>query len=47
MHYSPIGGASKWLYYYNQERPHQGYRNMGRKPIEGIEEYLHNVRQEG
>lgn len=37
----------KWLYYYNQERPHQGYRNMGRRPIEGIEEYLHNVRQEG
>ena len=24
----------KWLYYYNHERPHLGYRNMGRKPYE-------------
>lgn len=22
-----------WLASYNQERPHQGYRNMGRRPI--------------
>ncbi len=35
-----------WLVYYNRERPHQGYRNMGRGPIEGIEEYLQNVRKE-
>jgi len=27
----------KWLHYYNYERPHRGYRNMGRKPIETIE----------
>ena len=27
-----------WLAYYNNERPHRGYRNMGRKPIETIEE---------
>lgn len=27
-----------WLTYYNNERPHRGYRNMGRKPIETIEE---------
>jgi len=27
-----------WLSYYNNERPHQGYRNMGRRPIETIEE---------
>jgi transposase InsO family protein len=27
-----------WLAYYNNERPHQGYRNMGRRPIETIEE---------
>lgn len=27
-----------WLHYYNQERPHRGYRNMGRRPIETIEE---------
>jgi transposase InsO family protein len=25
-----------WLAFYNTERPHQGYRNMGRKPIETI-----------
>jgi len=25
-----------WLKFYNTERPHQGYRNMGRKPIETI-----------
>ena len=27
----------KWLKYYNNERPHRGYRNMGRRPIETIE----------
>ena len=27
-----------WLSYYNNERPHQGYRNMGRRPIETMEE---------
>lgn len=27
----------KWLEYYNTERPHRGYRNMGRRPIETIE----------
>jgi transposase InsO family protein len=37
----------EWLYYYNHERPHQGYRNTGRRPIERIEEYLTNVRKEG
>lgn len=26
-----------WLYYYNYERPHRGYRNLGRRPIETIE----------
>ena len=26
-----------WLTYYNNERPHRGYRNMGRRPIETIE----------
>jgi transposase InsO family protein len=28
----------QWLHYYNHERPHRGYRNMGRRPIETIEE---------
>jgi hypothetical protein len=27
-----------WLSSYNNERPHQGYRNMGRRPMETIEE---------
>ena len=36
-----------WLDYYNRERPHQGYRNMGRGPIERIDEYLQDVRKEG
>jgi len=27
----------EWLHYYNHERPHRGYRNMGRRPIETIE----------
>ena len=26
-----------WLNYYNHERPHRGYRNMGRRPIETVE----------
>jgi transposase InsO family protein len=28
----------EWLTYYNTERPHRGYRNMGKRPIETIEE---------
>lgn len=28
----------KWLEYYNSERPHRGYRNMGKRPIETLEE---------
>ena len=27
----------EWLRYYNYERPHRGYRNMGRRPIDTIE----------
>ena len=36
----------EWLYYYNYERPHQGYRNMGRRPIETIQLFLENVKKE-
>jgi transposase InsO family protein len=32
-----------WLMVYNTERPHQGYRNQGRRPIETIELYLRSV----
>jgi hypothetical protein len=27
----------QWLQHYNYERPHRGYRNMGRRPFETIE----------
>ncbi len=27
----------KWLHHYNYERPHRGYHNKGRKPIETFE----------
>lgn len=30
----------KWLVHYNTKRPHLGYRNMGRRPIDVIEQYL-------
>lgn len=33
-----------WLIHYNTERPHLGYRNMGRRPIETIMSF---VSQEG
>jgi len=29
-----------WLHHYNHERPHRGYRNMGKRPIETITQYL-------
>ncbi len=29
-----------WLLYYNAERPHQGYRNMGRRPLDTVNEFL-------
>ena len=28
----------QWLHYYNYQRPHRGYRNMGRRPIETVEQ---------
>ena len=35
-----------WLRFYNYERPHRGYRNMGRRPIDTIQQFLQPVRQE-
>jgi transposase InsO family protein len=35
-----------WLAYYNTERTHQGYRNMGRRPMETIEQYLLSVKRD-
>jgi len=27
----------KWFHHYNHERPHRGYRNQGRRPMETFE----------
>jgi transposase InsO family protein len=35
-----------WLVHYNTERPHQGYRNMGRRPIDTVNLYLETVQRE-
>jgi transposase InsO family protein len=35
----------RWLVHYNTERPHQGYRNLGRRPIETVQLYLKSVNQ--
>jgi len=37
----------KWLKHYNCERAHQGYRNMGKRPIDTIKKFVKNVRVEG
>jgi len=36
-----------WLRFYNIERPHQGYRNMGRRPYDTVQLYLQSVTIEG
>lgn len=38
---------AEWLVFYNTERPHQGYRNMGRTPMETIELMKQAVNKEG
>jgi transposase InsO family protein len=32
-----------WLIHYNTERPHLGYRNMGKRPVETIDSYIATV----
>jgi len=34
----------KWLYHYNYERPHRGYRNMDKRPIDTIKKYMQGVK---
>lgn len=29
----------EWLVFYNTQRPHLGYRNMGRRPLETVEQF--------
>jgi len=36
----------QWLVYYNNERPHQGYRNRGKRPINTVNEYLASLNRE-
>lgn len=36
-----------WLTYYNTERPHLGYRNQGRRPIDTVLLFTSTVRHEG
>ncbi len=35
-----------WLVHYNTQRPHQGYRNQGRRPIDTIMQYLESVKED-
>jgi len=37
----------KWLKEDNEQRPHRGYRNTGKRLVERISEYLKNVSVEG
>ena len=30
----------EWLYQYNYERPHRGYRNMGKRPIDTVKKFI-------
>ena len=36
----------RWLVHYNTERPHQGYRNLGKRPIDTVNAYLTTVMKE-
>ena len=34
------GDLDTWMHHYNTERPHLGYRNKGRRPIETINPFV-------
>ena len=36
----------RWLMHYNTERPHQGYRNLGKRPMDTVNTSLATVRKE-
>lgn len=36
----------EWLHYYNYERPHQGYRNLGRRPFDTLFSATQPVKKE-
>jgi transposase InsO family protein len=35
-----------WLHEYNTVRPHQGYRNRGKRPFDTVKNFIQNVREE-
>lgn len=35
-----------WLTFYNEERPHQGYRNRGKRPLDTVKEFIQTDRKE-
>jgi hypothetical protein len=35
-----LADLDRWLVYYNSERPHLGYRNLGKCPSETVNAYL-------
>jgi hypothetical protein len=35
----------KYLQFYNTERPHQGYRNMGKRPLDTVEKFVKSSRK--
>lgn len=36
----------KWLLHYNTERPHRGYRNRGKRPLDTLLQFVPSVRHE-
>jgi hypothetical protein len=36
----------RWLVHYNTERPHRGYRNRGKRPLDTVLEHVSSVRHE-
>ncbi len=34
-----------WLAHYNTERPHLGYRNHGKRPLDTVNDYLASLRK--
>ena len=47
VHFANSPDLDAWLRFYNIERPHQGYRNMGRRPYDTVQLYLQSVTIEG
>jgi hypothetical protein len=33
--------------FYNNERPHQGYRNCGKRPVDTVKEFVKIVNEDG